>query len=219
MKLLLTSSGLRNKSIVNALLKLCDRPFPQLNLAFIPTAANVEKGDKSWLINDLENCRKLGFKQIDIVDISAVNKSIWLPKLEEANILLFGGGNTYHLLYSMRKSGLEKILPNLLRTRVYIGISAGSIITTPSLFFSNQMKKDFAVGIDEYVGEKGFGFVNFYVRPHLNHPEFPHARLDKIEQKAKEVSKPVYAIDDETAIKVDGNKIEVVSEGNWKKIN
>jgi dipeptidase E len=27
---------------------------------------------------------------------------------------------------------------------------------------------------------------------------------------------PAYAIDDQTAIKVDGGKVEVVSEGHWK---
>jgi len=60
MKLLLTSSGLTNKSIAKALLDLAGKPFSELNLVFIPTAANVEKGDKDWLLQDLINCRNLG---------------------------------------------------------------------------------------------------------------------------------------------------------------
>jgi len=98
MKILLTSGGLSNKSIVDALLELTERPFAELNLAFVPTAANVESGDKDWLIADLVTCTKLGFKSIDIVDISAIPKDVWLPRLQEADVFFFEGGNTYHLM-------------------------------------------------------------------------------------------------------------------------
>ena len=59
MKLLLTSAGLSNKSIIKALKELTEKPFNELKLAFIPTAANVEEGDKDWLIRDLINCKNL----------------------------------------------------------------------------------------------------------------------------------------------------------------
>lgn len=72
MKLLLTSAGLTNKTISNALLELTGRPFAELDLAFVPTASNVEAGDKDWVIDDLNYCKNLGFKSIDIVDISAI---------------------------------------------------------------------------------------------------------------------------------------------------
>lgn len=62
MKLLLTSGGLMNDSIISALKDLTQKPFNELNLAFIPTASNMEEGDKWWLIKDLEICKKLGFK-------------------------------------------------------------------------------------------------------------------------------------------------------------
>lgn len=70
MKFLLTSAGFTNKTIIKAFKDLVNKPFEEMNLAFIPTAANVESGDKRWLIDDLNNCRKLNFKQIDIVDIA-----------------------------------------------------------------------------------------------------------------------------------------------------
>ena len=88
---------------------------------FIPTASNVEKGDKSWLIDDLMNLKKQGFKSIEIGDISAVDEKIWKPKFEEADILYFEGGNTYHLMEWINKSGLVKILPDLLKTKIYVG--------------------------------------------------------------------------------------------------
>ncbi|NTU73100.1 hypothetical protein HGB07_02910 [Candidatus Roizmanbacteria bacterium] len=46
MKLLLTSGGIMNGSMIAALKELAQRPLSELYLAFIPTAANLEAGDK-----------------------------------------------------------------------------------------------------------------------------------------------------------------------------
>lgn len=219
MKLLLTSGGLTNFAISHALEELVGESLEQKNLAFIPTASTLEDGDKRWLIRDLVNCRKLGFKEIDIVDISAIKKQFWQPRLQHADILLFGGGNTSHLRYWIKESGLEQILPALLETRVYVGISAGSIVTTKSIALANKAKKEFAKEIGEYVGEEGLGYVNFHIRPHLNSPKFPSARIPNIEKMAEEIKEPIYAIDDDTAIKVVDNEVTVVSEGQWKRFN
>ncbi|MCG2692243.1 hypothetical protein L6272_05455 [Microgenomates group bacterium] len=50
MKLLLTSAGLVNQPIIDALADLVKKPFNAVNLTFIPTAANVEPGGNEWLI-------------------------------------------------------------------------------------------------------------------------------------------------------------------------
>ena len=94
-------------------------------LAFVPTAANVELGDKGWLIDDLVNLKKLNFKAIDIVDISALDRTLWLSKMEQADVLYFSGGKRYHLMQWMTRSGLTEVLPDLLKDRVYVGMSAG----------------------------------------------------------------------------------------------
>ena len=137
MKLLLTSAGLSNPSITKALERLLGKSTKGAKLAFIPTAANVESGDKSWMIEDLNNFQKAGF-QVDIVDISAVPKDIWLPRLQEAEILFLGGGNTFHLMHWIKQSGLQDELPTLLKTRIYAGISAGSCIAGPTIYNSVQ---------------------------------------------------------------------------------
>ena len=121
-KFLLTSNGLVNKSIINALLELQGKLFNKTNLAFIPTAANVVPGDKNWVINDLTNCRKAGFEIVDIVDISALSQDQWQPRLEAVDVLLFGGGNSFYLIYWIRTSGLDKLLPKFLKNKIYIGI-------------------------------------------------------------------------------------------------
>lgn len=219
MKLLLTSAGFSNQSIVNALLELTKKPFKELRLAFIPTAANVEEGDKGWLIDDLANCKKLGFAEIDIVDISALPKEIWEEKLKAADILMFGGGNTFHLMHWLEKSGLREKLPELLKNRVYVGISAGSMVASKSLSLSQSKKLYYPNETEKPEENKGLGFVDFQIRPHLNSPDFPNVTVEKLKDLTRNLAENVYAIDDNSAVVVNEGKISVVSEGKWKKIN
>jgi dipeptidase E len=218
MKLLLTSAGLSNASIAAALAELAGKPFAETNLAFIPTAANADPGDKGWLINDLADCQKLGFKSIDIVDISAVSKESWLPRLKEADVLLFGGGNSFYLMHWVKKSGLAELLPELLKTRVYAGISAGSMIACKSLDLSTS-ERLYDETPSEHDTDEGLGYVDVLVRPHLNSPYFPNLNLENLEELSKEFPETFYALDDQTAIKYVDGAMSVVSEGVWQKFN
>lgn len=217
MKLLLTSSGLTNKSIADALFELVGKKPSDTTIAFVPTAMNVESGDKGWFVTDLYNLKKQGLKCLDIVDISALPKDIWLPRLEAADVLFFSGGNTAHLMRWMKESGLAELLPELLKTRVYAGISAGSIITAPSLALSSEDKRLYYEEIFGYSDEKALGFVNFHFRPHLNSPNFPNVRKEYIQEIAKNIKEPIYALDDQSALKVMDNEVEIISEGEYLK--
>jgi dipeptidase E len=218
MKLLLTSGGLTNKSISDTLFDLVGKKPEDIALVFIPTASNVERGDKDWLINDFINLKNQDFKSIDIVDISAIDKKLWLPRMEEADVLFFGGGNTYHLMEWMNKSGLAEILPELLKTKVYVGLSAGSMVTN----------KDLALKISQIVYEedldktedmKGLNYVDFYFLPHLNSPYFPKLREKFIAEAIKDIPNKIYALDDQSAIKVIDGKVEIISEGKYLEFN
>ena len=217
MKLLLTSAGISNKSIEKALLDFMEKPFSELNLAFIPTASNVEKGNKDWLIKDLQICTELGFKQIDIVDISALPKEHWEPRLNEADVLMFEGGDTYYLMHWVDKSGLKDLLPEMLKTKVYIGISAGSMICCPKIHAGEKL---YSSEKERYKrDEKALGLVDFYIEPHLNSPWFPEVKDEFLKEIAEKVKEPMYAIDDNTAIKVTDEKVEVITEGKYIRYN
>lgn len=218
MKMLLTSSGITNKSIEKALLELIRKPFNKLNLTFIPTAANIEEGNKGWLVDDMYNFKKLGFASFDVMDISAVSRDIWLPSFNKADVLVFGGGNVNYLLVWIKKSGLKEMLAELLKTKIYVGISAGSMVTAKNISLSSS-----GILYYEQTGDlkntKGLGFVDFEIRPHLNSACFPKVRLDYLQKFAEKTPSAFYAIDDSTAIKVVDGDIFVVSEGEWKKFN
>lgn len=218
MKLLLTSGGLTNDSIISSFADLLETPFTDASIAFIPTAANMEPGNKWWLLDDLEQIRGLNFKSIDIVDISAIPLSVWQPRLEECDALFVEGGNTYHLNYWMHESGLARMLPHMLRSKVYVGVSAGTIITTPSLALS-AAEQDPVIQIEEKIIEEGLGLVDFLIEPHIHNMHFPENTFEKLEKIAKDFSEPLYALDDESAIQVRNREMTVISEGEWKKFN
>ncbi len=217
MKLLLTSAGISNKSIEQAFYALLDKPVSETKVAYIPTAANVEMDDKSWLINDYANLNGRGFAQIDIVDISAIPQKLWQPRLEKAHVLFFGGGNTFHLKYWIEKSGLQKHLPELLKTRVWAGISAGSMVAGRSLASKND--QIFAEDMGEVANTRGLGYVDFSLKPHYHSAYFPGVNDENLAKAATDLDTKLYALDDQSAIVVNGDKFEVVSEGQWKEFN
>ncbi|MCA9352758.1 Type 1 glutamine amidotransferase-like domain-containing protein [Patescibacteria group bacterium] len=218
MKLLLTSNGLSNNSIIQAFFELVDKKPEDTKIAFIPTAMNVECGDKSWFINDLVNTQKTG-AIIDIVDISALKKDIYLPRLETADVLFFCGGNSYHLMRWIQESGLQEELSRLLETRIYVGISAGAMVTSPDLYLSNKDKSIYYEEMFNIKINEALGYVEFYIRPHFNSVHFPHANDENISKIATKTDNTIYGLDDNSAIKIDGELIEIISEGNWKKYN
>ena len=218
MKLLLTSAGISNKSIADSLFYLTKKKPEDTTLVFIPTASNVETGDKDWLINDLLNLKKLNFKSIEFTDISAVDEKIWKPSIERADILFFEGGNTYHLMEWLNKSGLAAMLPELLKEKVYVGVSAGSMVTNKDLalkisqiVYGEDLDKDYEM--------PGLNFVDFYFLPHLNSEYFVNLREDFVRNAVKDIKDKIYVLDDDSALQIIDGRVKVISEGKWFEIN
>lgn len=214
MKLLLTSGGITNDSIVNALFDLVGKKPEDTSLAFIPTAAHEEHGDKSWLIDDLARLKERRFRSIDIAEIAIEDKSVWLPKLEAADILFFGGGNPYYLMEHLNRSGLATFLPKLLEERVYVGLSAGSMVAGNNLALEASQVL-YEEDLDRTEEMPGLGFVDFCILPHLNSPHFEKLREKEIRAVAQKMQKAVYALDDNSAVRVVAGTVSVVSEGEW----
>jgi dipeptidase E len=207
MKLLLTSAGITNKSLENALKKLVKG---EIKIAFIPTAANEGNEDKNWFNENLNECRKLG--KVEVADISEEKKE-WLPKLEKANVIFVGGGDTTYLMNWILKSGLADELPRLLKRKIYVGISAGSLVLSRDI----QGKSEHLYGDETENPPKGLNYINFQIRPHLNSPYFPKIRDKNLRELSKNLAGDLYALDDDSGILYDNGTIEVISEGHWMK--
>ena len=191
------------------------KPVNEIKVAYIPTASNVEVGDKWWMINDIISLKNLNLKQLDIVDISALPKNMMISRLKEADAFFVEGGNTYHLMQWIEKSGLKELLSEMLKTRIWVGVSAGSIAVGKKLSTFDERLYDEEV--DGYKGNNGLGYVDFSIRPHLNNPDFPNVTTKKVKDLARDLDTPLYVLDDNSAVLVDGNKVEIISEGTWEK--
>lgn len=214
MKLLLTSGGISNDSIVRGLFELVGKNPEDTTLVFIPTAANVEVGDKSWLIDDLVNLKKLKLKSIDIVDISAVSMEIWKARFKDADILFFEGGDTFYLMEWMNKSGFASAMPQLLENKVYVGVSAGSMVLSKDISLEIS-QKIYGEDFDKTGDMPALNLVDFYFLPHMNSPYFEKRKADTLKEMFGAVNKKIYALDDNSALKVIDGKVEVISEGEW----
>ncbi|MDP9075973.1 MAG: Type 1 glutamine amidotransferase-like domain-containing protein [Bacteroidota bacterium] len=217
MKLLLTSAGISNTSIHNALVELLGKPVAEASALFVPTAiyginggANIIRRVICGSLGD-PFC-ELGWKSLGLLELTAlpsIKQELWIPMLQETDVLLVGGGDCQYLCYWMQQSGLADLLPSLLRKTVYVGLSAGSMIMTRfGTTYGNHVLPPETV--------KSLNLVDFAIHPHLDHEWFPENSLASIERLAATIPVPSYAIDDQTAIKVTDGAVEVISEGHWK---
>lgn len=220
MKLLLTSAGISNRSIKNALIELLGKPIAESTALFIPTAiygipngGDIVRRVICGLLGD-PFC-ELGWKSLGLLELTAlpsIKKELWIDILQETDALLVGGGDCQYLTYWMQQSGLAELLPSLLDKMVYVGLSAGSMIMTRfgTTYGHHTLPAD---------SDKSLGFVDFALHPHLDYELFPENSMANIEKLAATIPLPSYAIDDQTAIKVVDGVIEVVTEGHWKLFN
>jgi dipeptidase E len=217
LKLLLTSAGIKNTSIHNALLDLLGKPIAECIALCIPTAIYPFPGGPSMAYRFISGLTPnpmcgLGWKSLGVLELTAlpsIKKEIWTAAVQETDALLVQGGDVLYLCRWMRESGLADLLPSLRKT-AYVGISAGSMVTAPTFGETYDDPKT------PFVIETGLGLVDFALLPHLDHENHPESSMAKVERMAAEVCVPTYAIDDETAIKVIDGAVEVVSEGHWK---
>jgi len=217
MKLLLTSAGIKNASIREALVDLLGKPIADAGALCIPTAsyANPAGAMRAWNFISGNEPRtpmvELGWKSVGVLELTALpslDREAWVPAVEEADVLLVNGGDPLYLSYWMRQSGLADLLPSL--NAVYVGLSAGSMVMAPNI------GQDFVHWKPSTGGDETLGIVDFAMFPHLDHEMMPENTMSDAERWAAGMSVPCYAIDDETAIKVSDGTVEVVSEGHWK---
>jgi dipeptidase E len=216
MKLLLTSAGIKNTGINDALVDLLGKPIAECNALCIPTATYPMGGPASaWRFitgRATTPMCELGWKSLGVLELTAlpsIDDEVWVPLVKETDVLLVNGGDALYLCHWMGESGLADLLPSLPEI-VWVGLSGGSMVMAP------HIGEDFVSWEPPEGGDRGLGAVDFAIFPHLDHPDLPENTMADAERWAASLPVPGYAIDDQTAIKVVDGKVDVVSEGHWK---
>ena len=239
MKLLLTSSGISNASIRDALVELLGKPIAESTALVVPTAihpfsvgpvmaARLIRGEVATPLTDL------GWGSLGVLELTAlpsIDRAVWTATVEAADALLFWGGDPLYLSFWIQQSGLAELLPSL--KAVYVGTSAGAMAAAstfgetytepPSGSCSPLTSEDMTFETPDgpvgrtFVTAAGAGLVDFAIIPHLDNPTHPDASMANAQKWAAKLAVPTYAIDDETAVTVTDGVIDVVSEGTWRR--
>jgi dipeptidase E len=218
-KLLLTSGGVTNDSIRDALVEMLGRPIADCTALCIPTAEWGHTscgpfGVRRFVLGDGpgEICG-LGWKSVGILELTAlptVGEERWVPWVRDADVLLVDGGDATYLAHWMHESGLADLLPSLTGT-VWVGVSAGSMVMTP------RIGQDF-VRWHSAPDDRTLGLVDFSIFPHLDHEMMPDNTLDEAERWVADLGGTAYAMDDQSAVAVVDGRVEVISEGQWHRL-
>jgi dipeptidase E len=238
MRLLLTSSGISNPSIHDALVGLLGKPIAESSALFVPTAIYPFPGGARNAFQVISGTAKsplcdLGWKSLGVLELTAlpsIDRAVWTAAVKEADALLVWGGDPVYLSYWMKHSGLAGLLPSLRPEMVYVGVSAGSIAMAsvfgetyhdpPRCSGERLSSEDIVFAGPEgettmtLVMAEGAGLVDFAIIPHVEYDD--HHDVANAGKWADRLPVPTYAIDDDTAITVIDGTVEVVSEGHWK---
>ena len=222
MRLLLTSAGITNASIRAALIDLLGKSIAECSALCIATASYAQPMQgpmRAWNFISGNEPRtpmvELGWKSMGALELTAlpsIDRESWVPLVQQTDVLLVNGGDPMYLCYWMRQSGLAELFPSL-RDTVWVGLSAGSMVMTP------RIGEAFVGWKPPTGGDETLGLVDFAIFPHLDNPDLPQNTMADAERWAAGMQLRAYAIDDETAIKVNDGAVEVVSEGHWRQFN
>ena len=222
LRLLLTSAGVRNATIRNALINLLGRPIEECTALCIPTAMYghpyAGPGENVWKFvagRSEQPMIELGWKSVGLIELTAlpsIDKERWISLVRNSDVLLVSGGDALFLSHWMRESGLNDLLTELKDT-VWVGMSGGSMVMSP------RIGMEF-VGWKQPSGDdRALGLVDFAIFPHLDNESLPDNTMAAARKWAAGLDCVAYAIDDETAICVVDGVVDVVSEGHWHRFD
>lgn len=222
MKLLLTSGGVTNARIRDALVWMLGKPIEESRALFVPTAQWGQPActpESVWasIVDGHPGPPALcglGWMSVGVLELTAlptISEDRWVRWVRDADVLLVDGGEALYLSHWLRLSGLAALLPSL-HDLVWVGVSAGSMVMTP------RVGREF-LDWDPDGPDETLGLVDFSIFPHLDYPGWSQNTLEAARRWARKIPGPAYAIDDHTAISVLDGAVEVISEGHWEQFD
>ena len=178
------------------------------NFLFIPTASK----DAPAYVKIIDKLYgELGFKT-DTLYLSnvEVDKEEVNQKIENADIIYVGGGNTQYMMKVWEEYGVDKALIRAYKSgKVLSGLSAGSICW----FISGHSDSEFIEGVEKPkpIWVKGLGIIPYLHCPHYDEPD----RVGFDEFYAGQLADAI-AIENQVAIVWDNYEMKVIKSNPMK---
>lgn len=200
--LLLTSTG---ETMIPEILKLFSKSPAQIKLAYIITATTVEL-DTSYVNYTKTELQKAGL-EIHEIDFEGMKSHSVYEALKNMDGIYVEGGNTFHLLNQIRKSGADRIIKKFIEQgKPYIGVSAGSYIACPTIEMATWKHQDRnKCGIEDLTA---MNLVPFLLSVHYR-PEQEIA----VKEGIKSTKFSVKILTDDQALLIKDESIQLIGKG------
>jgi dipeptidase E len=221
MRMLLTSNGISNALIRDALIDLLGKPIADSRVVVVIDAILGFPGDSSTLVEHLERLRSFGWAEFDVASLFAGPRELVESRLRSADVILGYGGSNLWLAHAWKATGLAPVLAQLLEEKVYVGWSAGSMIF-PRLLgrwpedFDDQEELDL-FGLDEVAPV--VPLFDWFFLAHLGADWLPAGAEEWAARGAARTRQRVWFIDDDSALLVRDPTADpvVISAGHWRR--
>ena len=148
---------------VAAILPNFEKNLKGKTVTFIPTASIPEK-IKFYVNAGKKALEKLGIT-VDTLEISALEITEISKRIKENDFIYVTGGNTFFLLSELKRTGADKvIIEEINNGKLYIGESAGAMITSKNIEYVKLM--DNAEKAPNLKNFDALGLIEFYIVPH-----------------------------------------------------
>ena len=176
-------------------------------IVFIPTSGNVEPYT-GYIDEGIEMLKSLGY-EVEILDITKFDETYLKDKFLKTECICISGGNTFYLLQEIKRKNLVEVLFKRIKEGLfYIGESAGAIIMSENIEYSQMMDdKSIASELDDYTGVNVF---DHYVLPHIGEYPFEESTQKILENYQDKIS--LVAINNSEAILVNDSGYTIYNE-------
>jgi len=175
-------------------------------IAYIITASK-KVDDTGYIERHRQKMDELNFSYT-VIDIAGKNEDELKKALDGHDIIMVEGGNTFYLLKIIRESGFANIIKDLIEKGVvYVGSSAGSYITCPSIVMATWSNRGFdRCGITEY---SAMNLVPFLIKAH-----YTSDMLEMLKEKVNDLQYPMRVLNDDQAILVRDGEVQLLGGGD-----
>jgi dipeptidase E len=208
MKLLLTSEGLTTPAIIESFEKLCGKKQSEISMGIINEGYVPENGDQRWSIKEMNHVICTVGGTVDLINLLALSKEQIFKRAQKVDVIYVLGGHTDYLMSVFNKSGLSELLPELLKSKIYVGSSAGSMVLC---------RRVSTIAYQEIYGEEGdYGvkkyleFADFALKPHLDSAQFAKNRKENLIKVSASFDGRLFGLRDDQAIEVNGSQINYI---------
>lgn len=221
--MLLTSNGISNDLIRQALVDLLGKSIEDARVVVVVDAILGFPGDSSTFIDHLVGLRSLGWAELDVASLFAGPRSLVESRLRSADVILGYGGSNLWSAHAWAATGLAPVLAELLDEKVYVGWSAGSMIFPrllgrwPEDFDDQEEVELFGLGAIEPV----VPLFDWFFVGHLGADWMSDNAEERAARGAARTRQQVWFVDDETALVVRDPAVDpvVVSSGHWRRFD